>query len=400
MAAPPALPFRRGPHRLRLQPGIVRAVLRIRSIPARPPAFDRDVLRAVVFSSPGGPWPRTAASLAALVGASHGRPDARWVARPEEALLKAAAAALGDPAAPIAAPSWGRTSLAGPLGHLPRVRWMPPEPGRLDPDAAAVESALSEGARAVLLAPVAGDCSAVPAAAEACKARGALLLLDARASSGSRLLDAPPERFGDLLLLPVDGEPVPSCCPGAILCGAGSEPAFDREGPARPGLALASLAASLADEPRLRRVLDLPSASRREVGLPLPPPWAVAAASVRLQQSSARATQRALHARLLRANLDNLAGVDVVRDPPGFQSAGGVLALLVRRRDDVASALARRGIPALHETAAWLAPPESRDLAALRVAEEALFLPLHPFYERADVEAICERLRSAALGGG
>jgi hypothetical protein len=375
-------------------------VLRSRSIPARPPVFDREVLRAALFSHRGGSWPRTAVALARLVGERAGRPEARWVRRPEEALLEALLDRFpgAGPAGPLlAAPAWGPPRFREALERLRQVRWMPPAEGRLDPGIDEVIAALDSGAEAVLLAPVAGDCQALPDAAAACRRADALLLLDVRTSVGSRLVGGGPERHGDLLLLPVDGEPVPSPCPGAILCGAGTEPR-ERRGPLRVRHGLDCLLASIADEPRLRRVLDPPRPPTRAFDSPLPPPWAAAAAAARLAQAALRAEQRALNAQRIRVNLGNIAGVELIPDPPGFQAASGALPLLTAHRDRVADRLLAVGVPALHELGGWLAPATDRTPACEAVAERALFLPLHPFYSHRDIDTIGEALRRAVLG--
>ena len=376
-------------------------MFRSRSIPARPPAFDREVLRAALLSHRGGPWPRTAAALAKEVGERSLRPQARWVRYPEEALLEALLDRFpgsGPPGPLLAAPAWGPPRFRDALERLHRLRWMPPAAGRLDPGAQEVIAALDDGAEAVLLAPVAGDCSPVPDAAAACERADALFLLDARTSVGSRFLDGGPERYGDLLLLPVDGEPVPSPCPGAVLCGAGRDDR-SRLGPLRVRHGLACLSASLADEPRLRRLLDLPRPALSSLDSPLPPPWAVAAASARLAQAALRAEQRALQCQRIRVNLSHVAGVEPISDPPGFQAAGAALALRAPDRDRVSARLLATGVPTLPELGGWLAPPADRTPAGDAVDAQALFLPLHPFYSGRDVDTIGEALRRAVLRG-
>lgn len=376
-------------------------MFRSRSIPAWPPAFDREVLRAALFSHRGGPWPRTAAALARRVGEHFDRSSARWVCQPEEALLGALLDRLpgAGPAGPLlAAPAWGPPRFAQALGRLHQVVWMPPAEGRLDPGLEQVIAALDAGAEAVLLAPVAGDCQALPEAAAACRRADALLLLDARTSVGSRLLDGGPERYGDLLLLPVDGEPAPAPCPGAILCGDGEDDQ-ERRGPLRLRHGLLRLMASLQDEPRLRRLLDPPRPTHAPLDVRLPPPWSVAAASARLDQAPLRAEQRARHAQRMRVNLSNIAGVELVADPPGFQTAGSALPVLAADRDRVAGRLAEQGVPHLAGLGGWLAPPNAREASSIGVAERALLLPLHPFFSQRDIDTIGEALRRAALGG-
>ncbi len=382
------------PHRLSSA-----TVFRSRSIPARPPDFDREVLRAALFSHRGGPWPRTAEALAESVSRAFGRPDGRWVRAPEEALVAALLDRMpgAGPVGPLlAAPAWGPPRFREVLHRLHRVRWMPPAPGRLDPGPDEVIAALDAGAEAVLIAPVAGDCAGLPEAAAACERADALLLLDARTSVGSRLLDGGPERHGDLLLLPVDGEPVPSPCPGAILCGDGVDDR-DRLGPLRVRHAVRRLIASVRDEPRLRRLVDLPRPPPPAIDAPLPPPWSVAAASARLAQAPLRAEQRARHAQRLRVNLGNIAGVELIPDPPGFQAAGGACGLLAVHRDRVAATLAARGVPTLSELGGWLAPIGARPSTSTRVDEQALLVPLHPFFSDGDIDSIGEALRRAAL---
>jgi hypothetical protein len=376
-------------------------VIRSRSIPTRPPAFDREVLRAALFSHRGGPWPRTGQELAERVGQHFGREDPRWVASPEEALLESLLERLpgGRPGGPpIAAPAWGPPRFREVLERFVHIHWMPPAVGRLDPGADEVAEALDAGARAVLLAPLAGDCQALPEAARLCGEHGALLALDARWSVGSRLLDGGPERYGDLVLLPVDGEPIPSPCPGAILCGDPSREPVARMGPLAVRWGVACLVSSVLEEPRLRRALRLPAISHPFWSAPQPPPWTVAAASVRLDQSGLRSTQRALLAQTLRVHLGHVAGVTTIVDPPGFQAAGAAFALLTDGRDELVAGLTERGVPTLQALAGWLAPVRERDARSLDAAARALLLPLHPFFSRGDVDAMGEALRRASLG--
>ncbi len=375
-----------------------------RSVPARPPAFDREVLRAAAFGGRGGPWPRTLHELGAEVAAHFDRGAGRWVAEPEAALLLVALDRLpgaGPAGPPLAAPAWGPPAFAEVLRRFHQVHWMEPASGRLDPGPSEVAQALDEGARAVLLAPVAGDATSLPDAARLCRDHSALLLVDARASVGTRVLDGGPERYGDVVLLPPDGEPSRGVCGGAILCGDGG-PRDDEQG--RPGplgvrAALSALAESIRDEPRLRRWLGTPKSPTAPGAdaAARPPGWAVAAAAARLRQARHRADQRARHAQVMRINFGNLPAIEIVPDPPGFQSAGAALPLLARGRDGVVAALAEQGIPCRGDLGGWLAPEGERGPRAEEVADRALLVPLHPFYRPLDIEAIGERLRRATL---
>ena len=341
----------------------------------------------------GAAWPRTGASLARLVATAAARdPDhARWVAHPEDALIRALRHRAGG--APIASAAWGVPAFGDALaGHA--TVWMPPAPGQLDPGAADVAAALDAGAGAVLLAPVAGDCAPIAEIARLCAARGLPFALDARMASGGRVLDGPPGAWGDLTLLSVHGEPGPAPCPGAVLVGDVTAETPDGSPSSwRHGAAL--LRDSIASEPRLRRLI----AGRDTVRAPqdgAAPAWAFAAAAARLQQAPERASQRARHARTLRANIGHVEGITVPLEPTGGQSASSVLGVLAAQRDSVRSQLLAAGVacPAL---GGWLTdrdrPPRSEELA-----ESTLFLPLHPFFRPRDLVQISETLRRAALG--
>jgi len=343
------------------------------------------------------------AELAGLVGDHFGRTEATWVADPEEALLSAVLARLdaaGPGGPPLAAPAWGRPSFREVLQRFRQVHWLEPAAGRLDPGPAEIREALDAGARAVLLAPIAGDGSALPEAAALCRDRGAVLALDARHSMGARVLEFGPEGYGDLILLPVDGEPAPAPCHGAVLCGAPPAPAPSGAPPSLGlTLALSTVLASLRDEPRLRRLWRPREARTEELPLPATAPaaWTLAAASSRLEQSSSRAMQRARHAQHMRVNFGHVPAVELISDPAGFQSAGAGFPVLARGREAVIQSLAAQGIPTLLDLADWLAPEPERGPRALDISQRALFLPLHPFFQPADIEAIGERLRRATL---
>lgn len=365
-----------------------------RSIAAHAPALDRQVLRAI--ANPGGPWSRRPQDLAQQVAALLGRPPGRWVGDPESALL----AVLGGPVPRLhlAMPTLGRAAYAR-ITRLTdaQIHWMEPARGRLDPGPSEVAEALAAGVHAVLLAPLAGDCSALPEAARLCADRGARLALDARASMAARVLDGGPAVWGDVCLVPVDAEGGPSPCAGAILLGeAPGDPA--PAGGLQPALFLRTLAAALRDEPHLRRLLAPTTRQTPPPEAQRPPPaWAVAAASVRATQAQQRNAQRARHARTLGVHCAHLPAVRV---PPGLaahQSTGLAVPLLAQGRDEIVRALRALGLEPVLDLAAWLAPPESRGERAQSVANELLALPLHPFYRPRDIDWLAERLRQATL---
>ena len=74
------------------------------------------------------------------------------------------------------------------------------------------------------------------------------------------------------------GHPFPSPCPGAFLCGDGIDER-ERKGPLRIRHGIEQFLVSIHDEPRLRRLVDLPRPTAPQLDVPLPPPWTVAAAS-------------------------------------------------------------------------------------------------------------------------
>lgn len=369
-------------------------VLRPRSLPAHPPILDREVLRAI--AAPRGHRARSPEALADEVVAAAGRSTGRWVPDAAVALADALFDRLGD--VPIAAPSFGRTDLGAALtSRFTKVFWMDPEAGWLDPGAEEVSAALERGARAVVLSPIVGQGGALIAVSEACQAAGALLAVDARRSPGCRVLDRVVSDFGQLVLLPVDGEPCPAAVWGAVLAGDAVPAAAPMASNGRlPGHALRLMLTSIRDEPRLRRLLPRPSAADPTAPDGPPPGWACAAASVRLSQASSRASQRALHARTLRTHCGNLHGVELVPDPPGCQSAAAAFPLLADRRDVLTEHLRARGIPVLGDDIGPLRPDGKLGWGAREPAAKLLLLPLLPFYRRQDLVFLAEQLRLAA----
>lgn len=368
-------------------------MFRPRSIPPWSPPLDRLVIRAALAKDAS--WPRTGVEIAQAVARAAGREgtSAQWVPHPEAALIAAVDAAR--PGARVAAPAWG-ASQYGTLLEGRDVVWMEPARHRLDPGRSEVVAALDAGADAILLAPVAGDCTSLLGVSDLCATRSALLAVDARSASGGRVLDGSPAAVGNLALATVDGEPGPAPCPGAVLFGAPDLPLDGAEKPT--GHALALLRDSLRAEPRLRRLWNPQGGEslRARVG-GAAPTWAFAAAAARLQQAGPRASQRARHARALRRIISHIEGVDLPSDPPGIQSAGGTLGLLVKHRDAIARRLATAGVPTLSGGLGWLAPGGQRPKRAEAVAEKALLLPLLPFYRPRDLDFVGEELRRAAL---
>jgi hypothetical protein len=368
-------------------------VLPPRSIAAHAPALDRDVLRAMV--APNGPWARDPSSLARQVAVLLGRESARWVAEPEDALLAALAARAGS--LHLAMPAFGHPGFeATRLRADTRVHWMNPAQDRLDPGPSQVAEALDAGANAVLLTPLAGDCSALPDVARLCEARGAVLAVDARASMAARVLDGGPAAWGDLCLVPVDAEGGPSPCPGAILLGEHDDRPTATGGP-QPTLLLRTLKAAVRDEPHVRRFLRPLSPPPGPPRLRAPSAWAVAAASARALQSAHRNTQRARHGRSLQIHCSHLPAVRVPPAAPGHQAAGIAVPMLARGRDGVIEVLKGLGLEPVEGLGAWLAPPEARDDRAQDVADGLLAVPLHPFYRPRDIDWLAECLRKATL---
>lgn len=376
-------------------------MLRSRSIAAYPPSLDRESIRAALVGR--APWPVTADQLAAQVSDAIGRPDGRWVASPEEALLQAflTRSGGGGPAGPkFAAPALGRAGYRKLLERFPQVRWMEPAAGQLDPGADEIAAAIEWGAQAVLLTPISGNCAGLAHAAQLCGSAGALLLVDARAATGTRILESGPESYGDLCLVPVDGEPGPSPCPGAILFGATGQPDHLGPGPNGYRWALQTLRRSLRDEPRLRRLGSpalRPPQPPRPPRFEAPPPWSVAVATVRLRQAPARASQRAHHIRALIQHCGNVPGLQVVRDEAGIQSAGSTFPMLAEGRDQLVPLLLELGIEAVPDAFEFLAPPDQRPPGATLLASQLVLLPLHPFYGPRDIDVIAEALRRATV---
>ena len=349
------------------------------------------------------PWPTRADQLAEQVCTIIGRPNGRWVAEPEEALLQAflTRSGGGGPAGPkIAAPAVGRPGYKKLLDRFPQIHWMEPARDQLDPGPLEIAEALDWGAQAILLTPVSGNCSGLASAAQLCGKAGALLLVDARAAMGTRILESGPEAFGDLCLVPVDCEPVPSPCPGAILFGASGSPEPAVPGPTGYSWAIHTLHRSLRDEPRLRRVRPPATATPSVPHTPkftAPPPWALAVATVRMRKAASRASQRAHHIRALIQNCGNVPAVRVVLDEPGIQSAGGSFPLFAQGRDEIVRVLLEQGVEAVPEAFEFLAPPKARGERATILGSQLLLLPLHPFFGAKDIDAIAEALRRATV---
>jgi len=385
----------------------LRVVVAVRSIPALTPPVDRDVLRAIIQRQ--GRWARTPGELAIAASDHFGRILGRWTAHPEEALCAAIIEALGRPDAPIAVPSWARPTYREVLPRLfAEIRWMEPASGRLEPGADEVREALESGAKAILLAPITGDCSALPEVATLCAEAGALFVVDARASVGSRIGEQGPEAFGDLLLVPVDGEPGPSLFTGAILFGSrqrGTQQSRPRTTLRRSlPFALRLLAHTVLYEPRLRSLWKGP---QKETSVPSvdaekAPRWAFAAAQARLHQSSERWTQRARHVRALHLHCSHLPGTKSLSDPQGSIAAGAAIPLRVADAELVRRNLRVMGVQCVPGLAGWLAPKGMRGPIAEELAAETIFLPLHPFYRPDDMGFLAEAVRRAVLrsGGG
>jgi len=356
-----------------------------------------------------GRWARTPGELCIAASDHYGRILPRWAPEPEKNLCDALKEALGDKTGPIAAPSWSRP---GYREVLPRsfseILWMEPAEGRLDPGAGEIDEAIRAGAVAILHAPVAGDCSELPKIERLCRDSGVLFALDARASVGSRVHELGPEDFGDLLLLPADGEPVPSLFTGAVIFGCRSRSQFRR----RPRttlrrslpLALRLIARTVRYEPRLRSIWSGPRkpASPPNLDPDQAPRWAYAAAQARLFQSTQRWSQRARHARSLHLHCSHLPGSSSIDDQAGSLTAGAAYPLLVADAELVSRKLQSLGVQCVPELAGWLAPKGMRGRRAQKVAAEAIFLPLHPFYRPEDMGFLSEAVRRAVLrsGGG
>jgi hypothetical protein len=191
------------------------------SIAAYPPSLDRESIRAALVGR--APWPITADQLAALVSDAIGRPDGRWVASPEEALLQAflTRSGGGGPAGPkFAAPALGRPGYRKLLKRFPQTRWMEPAPGQLDPGADEIAAAIEWGAQAILLTPISGNCAGLAHAAQLCGSAGALLLVDARAAPSPTGISASSPSTGNPsrrpALEPFSSEPAASLNPTGL----------------------------------------------------------------------------------------------------------------------------------------------------------------------------------------
>ena len=379
------------------------AVLKPKSVTAHAPGLDRKVLRAIADRT--GVWARTTSELAEAASHHYERNHLHWVPAPEDALCLSLLSMLQQPDTPIAVPAWGRRALGeSARRHFPSIVWMDPKEGRLDPGEVEIKRALKQGAGALLLAPVAGDCSALVAAEKWCSKADIPFAVDARSSMGSRTPAGGPATFGDIILLPVDGDPGPSACPGAFL--GTPEPLSNGAPLSGPGPAAAlaqavsALATSVRDEPRLRRLW--PSTTGAPARSPgnlssAPPGWACAAAHARLEEAEVRASQRGRHARSLRDHCGNLPAVTLVDESHGCPVTGGTFPLLAQSAREVAGFLQQEGLPTVSELGGWLAPEGERSERARQLDERALLLPLHPYFRPRDLRWMGEVLRRATL---
>ncbi|MBN96092.1 MAG: hypothetical protein CL928_18785 [Deltaproteobacteria bacterium] len=378
-------------------------MLKPRSLTAHAPGLDRKVLRAIADRR--GSWARTTTELARVASEHYEREYLHWVGDPEDALCRALRSLLKSEDSLVAVPAWGRSSIGeAAKRHFSNILWMDPREGRLDPGESEIKQALDQGAQGILVAPVAGDCSALPAAQSWCDKSGVSLAVDARASMGSRTPEGGPAAFGHLVLLPVDGDPGPSVCPGAFL---GTQEVMSNGVPLNsPGTAqvlrqaVSALASSFRDEPRLQRLRALPA---DETLAPVattesaPPGWACAAAHARLDEADLRASQRGRHARSLRDHCGNLPAVILVNESHGCPVTGAAFPLLAQSARQVADFLRQEGVPTVPGLGDWLAPEGDRTERAQQLADRALLLPLHPYFRPRDLRWLGEAVRRATL---
>jgi len=378
-------------------------VLKPKSVTAYAPGLDRKVLRAIADRR--GAWARTTATLALAAAEHYGRSHLHWVRAPEDALCAALLDLSREPKAPVALPAWGRPALGkAALRYFSNILWLDPKEGRLDPGESEIKRALDQGVGAMLLGPVTGDCSSLVAARKWCAGASVPLAVDARASMGSRTPDGGPAVFGDLTLLPVDGDTGPSACPGAFL--GTPEPMANGTHASSPGpvvaltSALTALAHSVRDEPRLHRLWAGPPGAPRDLSANpdgAPPGWACAAAHARLADADARASQRGRHARSLREHCGNVPAMELVDESHGFPVTGAAFPLLSQSAGEIANLLRSEGLPTGPGLGGWLAPETERTDRARQLAERVLLLPLHPYFRPEDLRWIGELLRRATL---
>ena len=356
-----------------------------------------------------GRWARTPGELCIAASDHYERILPRWAPEPERNLCEALLERMGEQTGPIAAPAWSRPGYREVLPrHFSDIIWMEPALGRLDPGADEIAAAIEAGAVAILHAPIVGDCAPLPEIQQLCADANVLFALDARASVGSRVHEQGPETFGDLLLLPGDGEPTPSLLSGAVLFGCRNRHRLER----RPRttlrrslpLALRLIAHTLRYEPRLRGLWSGPKKSA-QVPQTAPneaPRWAFAATQARLFQSRQRWSQRTRHVRDLHLHCSHLPGTTSIDDRPGSITAGAAYPLLVANAQLVRRELQTMGVQGVPGLGGWLAPQSMRGPRAQELAAEAIFLPLHPFYRPEDMGFLSEALRRAVLrsGGG
>ncbi|MDX2394202.1 MULTISPECIES: DegT/DnrJ/EryC1/StrS family aminotransferase [unclassified Streptomyces] len=272
------------------------------------------------------------------------------------------------------------------------------DPRTLNPDAAHIESALTERTKAVIVLHYGGYPGDVKAIAELCRDRGVTLVEDAACSAGSRVDGRAVGTFGDLAMWSFDAMKVMVTGDGGMLYVRDPELAARARRLAYHGLAQPSGFGHAKVSHRWWE-LDIPEPGRRVIGNDM----TAAIGRVQLRRLPEFVTRRK---EIVDLYDRELAGAEGIEPPPplpeGHESTYYFywVQLDDAIRDEVAGELLAAGIyttfryAPLHKVAAYRS--EGQELPSSDVASgRTLCLPLHPGLSDDDVRTVAATLRKA-----
>lgn len=276
------------------------------------------------------------------------------------------------------------------------------DPRTLNPDAAHIESALTERTKAVIVLHYGGYPGDIKAIAELCRDRGVTLVEDAACSAGSRVDGRAVGTFGDLAMWSFDAMKVLVTGDGGMLYVRDAELAARARRLAYHGLAQPSGFGHAKVSHRWWE-LDVPEIGRRVIGNDM----TAAIGRVQLRRLAEFVTRRKEIVDLYDRELAGAEGIELPPPlPAGHESTYYFywVQLDPGIRDEVASELLAAGIyttfryAPLHKVAAYRS--EGQVLPASDVASgRTLCLPLHPGLSDDDVRTVAAALRKAVEAG-
>ncbi|MEU9033268.1 DegT/DnrJ/EryC1/StrS family aminotransferase [Streptomyces sp. NPDC048383] len=272
------------------------------------------------------------------------------------------------------------------------------DPRTLNPDAAHIESALTERTKAVIVLHYGGYPGDVKAIAQLCRDRGVTLIEDAACSAGSRVDGRAVGTFGDLAMWSFDAMKVMVTGDGGMLWVRDAQLAARARRLAYHGLAQPSGFGHAKVSHRWWE-LDIPEPGRRVIGNDM----TAAIGRVQLRRLPEFVTRRKEIVDLYDLELAGAEGIALPPPlPEGHESTYYFywVQLDDAVRDEVAGELLAAGIyttfryAPLHKVAAYRS--EGQELPASDIASgRTLCLPLHPGLSDDDVRTVAATLRKA-----